>query len=236
MKSFALFHFNIMVFNKLASAIFNDIYGGLRGYASNLSMSLEQLEDDIIDERLQIIKEYYLKGLVPKRDLLLSINCIELDCKSLDRCSCGRTSDCDELVAHFELPQILGDFGAEAIDYIGSTDRQIPFIVYTSPQFWRYRKYRKRGKNKPFVYVDMTPNENNMYDCFVFNAPLLKQISVTAIFKDPRQLEHYGCCPINDIDNFTFINNEIKRRLTEKKIRYYRQLAPSPTINDQVPR
>ena len=42
-----------MVFNKLASAIFNDIYGGLRGYASNLSMSLEQLEDDIIDERLQ---------------------------------------------------------------------------------------------------------------------------------------------------------------------------------------
>ena len=82
----------------------------------------------------------------------------------------------------------------------------------------------------------MTPNENNMYDCFVFNAPLLKQISVTAIFKDPRQLEHYGCCPINDIDNFTFINNEIKRRLTEKKIRYYRQLAPIPTINDQVPR
>ena len=225
-----------MVFNKLASAIFNDIYGGLRGYASNLSMSLEQLEDDIIDERLQIIKEYYLKGLVPKRDLLLSINCIELDCKSLDRCYCGRTSDCDELVAHFELLQILGDFGAEAIDYIGSTDRQIPFIVYTSPQFWRSRKYRKRGKNKPFVYVDMTPNENNMYDCFVFNAPLLKQISVTAIFKDPRQLEHYGCCPINESENFTFINNEIKRRLTEKKIRYYRQLAPSPTINDQVPR
>ena len=73
-----------MVFNKLASAIFNDVYGGLRGYSSNLSMSLEQLEDDIIDERLQIIKEYYLKGLVPKRDLLLSINCIELDCKSLD--------------------------------------------------------------------------------------------------------------------------------------------------------
>ena len=41
---------------------------------------------------------------------------------------------------------------------------------------------------------------------------------------------------INDIDSFTFINNEIKRRLTEKKIRYYRQLTPSPTINDQVPR
>ena len=221
-----------MVFNKLASAIFNDIYGGLRGYASNLSMSLEQLEDDIIDERLQIIKEYYLKGLVPKRDLLLSINCIELDCKSLDRCSCGRTSDCDELVAHFELPQILGDFGTEAIDYIGSTDRQIPFIVYTSPQFWRYRKYRKRGKNKPFVYVDMTPNENNMYDCWVFNVPILKKVSVIGISKNLNQLDE--CCA--DPTNLSFLDAEVKKRVTELKIRYYRQLMSPVVPNTQQPR
>nr|DAT77839.1 MAG TPA: hypothetical protein [Caudoviricetes sp.] len=34
-------------------------------------------------------------------------------------------------------------------------------------------------------------------------------------------------------DNMTFINNEIKKRLTEKKIRYYRALAPATTPNDQ---
>lgn len=54
-------------YEKLASAIYNDIMSGLRGYSSNPSMSLEQLEDDIIDERLQIIKEYFIKGLVPKK-------------------------------------------------------------------------------------------------------------------------------------------------------------------------
>ena len=201
-----------------------------------MSMSLEQLEDDIIDERLQIIKEYTLKGLIPKRDLMLSINCIPVDCESLDRCRCKMADDCADLIAHFEIPQLLGDYGIEAIDYIGSTDRMIPFIIYTTPQAWRYHKYRKRALNRPYVFIDMTPNENNMYDCFLFNAPLLKQVSVVGIFKDPRQLSDYGCCSLEDMDNFTFINNEIKRRLTEKKIRFYRQLAPPPTINDQVPR
>ena len=38
-------------YEKLASAIYNDIMSGLRGYSSNPSMSLEKLEDDIIDEK-----------------------------------------------------------------------------------------------------------------------------------------------------------------------------------------
>jgi len=34
-------------------------------------------------------------------------------------------------------------------------------------------------------------------------------------------------------NNMSFIDNEIKRRLTEKKIRYYRQLATPLVPNDQ---
>ena len=87
-----------------------------------------------------------------------------------------------------------------------------PFIYYTNPIVMKYHKYRVRGKNKPYVWIDITPNENNMYDCFVFNAPLLKEVSVIAIFKDPRQLERYSCCSSETLedDNFNFINNEIK--------------------------
>lgn len=113
-----------------------------------------------------------------------------------------------------------------SIDYIGSSDRQNPFIYYTSSTAYRYHKYRKRGKNRPYVWIDTTPNESGMYDCFVFNAPLLGQVSITAIFKDLRQLERYACCVELRDDNMTFINNEIKKRLTEKKIRYYRALSP----------
>lgn len=218
---------------KLASAIRNDVVGGLRGYHTNLSMSLEQLMDEIVDERLQILKEYSLKGVLPVKDLYLSINCIPVDCKDLERCRCAGQDDCLTPTAHFEIPQIVNDYGSLSIDYIGSTDRQNPFIYYTSSTAYRYHKYRKRGKNRPYVWIDTTPNENGMYDCFVFNAPLLSQISITAIFKDLRQLERYACCVELRDDNMTFINNEIKKRLTEKKIRYYRALSPQNLPNDQ---
>ena len=219
---------------KLASAIRNDVVAGLRGYHTNLSMSTEQLCQDIVDERLQILKEYSLKGVLPLRDLYLSINCIQVDCKNIERCRCNTyDSYSEQPMAHFEIPQILNDYGNLSIDYIGSTDRRLPFVFYTSATAFRYHKYRKRGKNKPYVWIDTTPNENGMYDCFVFNAPLLDRVSVSAIFKDLRQLDKFECCADLQDDNMTFINNEIKKRLTEKKIRYYRQLAVPNLPNDQ---
>ena len=219
---------------KLASAIRNDVVSGLRGYHANMSMSMEQLCQDIVDERLQILKEYSLKGVLPLKDLYISINCIQVDCKNIERCRCNTYDDCsDQPVAHFEIPQIVNDYGNLSIDYIGSTDRQLPFIFYTSSTAFRYHKYRKRGKSKPYVWIDTTPNENGMYDCFVFNAPLLDRVSISAIFKDLRQLDQFACCAELQDDNMSFINNEIKKRLTEKKIRYYRQLTAPNLPNDQ---
>ena len=72
---------------KLASAIKNDVLGGLRGYHTNISLNIEQLCDEIINERLQVLKEYSLKGILPAKDLYMSINCIEVDCKDLERCN-----------------------------------------------------------------------------------------------------------------------------------------------------
>ena len=221
-----------MQLDKLASAIRNDILGGLRGYHSNLSMSLDQLKDDIIDERLQIIKEYSLKGIIPEKDLYLSINCIPVDCENIERCNC-KEIECGTPTAHFEIPQIVNDYGEQSIDYIGSVDRQNPFIYYTSSSAFKYHKYRKRGKNKPYVWIDTTPNKNGMLDCFVFNAPLLSQVSVSAIFKDIRQLDQYDCCTENQDDNMSFINNEIKKRLVYKKLMFYRQYSPANLPNDQ---
>lgn len=223
--------------NKLASAIYNDIVGGLRGYHSNFSMSLEQLEDDIIDMRLQILKEYSLKGILPAKDLYISINCIPIDCKDLERCRCNNIDKCFQTpTAHFEIPQIVNDYGILSIDYIGSADRQNPFIYYTSLSNYKNHKYRKRGKEKPYVWIDTTPNENGMYDCFVFNAPMLEKVSISAIFKDPRQLNDLpsSCNCIDNIDdNKSFINNEIKSRVTKQKIYYYRQLASPLKSNNQ---
>ena len=220
--------------NKLASAIYNDIIGGLAGITSTPNLSMQQLEDDIIDERLQIIKEYSLKNIIPKKDLIMSINCIDIDCLSLDKCPCGRDLSLPEL--HFEIPQLVNDLAEDSIYYIGSINKETVFKVYTNITAFRYHKYLRRGSEKPFVFIDTTPNENNKYDGWIFNAPLLKKLSVIAIFKDPRQLEEYECCAGDDLENYTFISTEIKKRLTEKKLRYYRQLAAQPTPNTQSPK
>lgn len=219
---------------KLASAIYNDIVSGLRGYTTTNTLSLEQLEDDIVDERLQIIKEYSMKGLIPKKDLLLAINCINVDCKNIENCPCASDGSGTPTL-HFEIPQLLTEFDG-GIEYIGAVDRGLPFIVYTNSNAIYYHKYRSRAKNRPYVYIETAPNKNNMYDCWVFNAPFLKQISVVGVFKDPRQLVAYGCCPMLDINNMTFIDAEIKKRVTEKKLRYYRQLAAPILPNTQEPR
>lgn len=229
---------------KLADAVYNDVVSGLRGYHTNPSMSIEQLEEECVQYRLAILKEYMMKGILPVHDLLSSLNCIPVDCDSLDKCSCNSQTCGSDPVAHFQIPQILFDFGLnKAIYYVGTTDKQLKFLVYTKPftQINSYQKYRKRGKNKPWVYIDITPNQEGLLDCYIFGAPLIKQVSVIAIFKDPRQLEDYQCnCQGESINgdtqmdnNFNFIDILVKERLTKQKLYYYRQVAAPLLSNDQ---
>jgi len=65
--------------------------------------------------------------------LLVSLNCIPVDCDTLDKCKC-RGSVCGEPTAHFQMPQVLFDYGlGNSIKYIGSSDKQHSFLVYTKP-------------------------------------------------------------------------------------------------------
>ena len=228
---------------RLADAILNDVVSGLRGYHQNLSLSIEQLEQEIVEMRLLIMKEYMMKGVLPVQDLLLSLNCVPVDCDKLSKCRCGG-GDCGKPIAHFQIPQVLFDFGTnKAIQYIGSIDKQNPFLVYTKPfnKINSYQKYGKRGKNKPWVYVDVTPNHDGLIDCYIFNAPLIKFVSVVAIFKDLRQLEEFQCnCEgetqdtITQMDNnLSFLDTLIKDRLTQQKLRYYRGYQAPLKPNDQ---
>ena len=219
-----------MYIEKLASQIINDILSGLRGYHNNISISREQVEDEIVAYRLSILKDYFLKGIYPIKDLLMAINCIEVDCDSLERCSC---TDNIKNVKHFQIPQIVTQYGKQAIQYLGSIDRRNKFRIVTSLTELQNIKYKRRQSNKPIVWIDTTPNDNGMLDCFLFNAPFVKQISIVAVFKDPRQLQQYNCCSELTDDNVSFIDQQIKDKLTKEKIYYYRQLKAPILPNNQ---
>ena len=226
-----------MYIEKLASAIRNDIVAGLKGYHQNLSLNMEQLEDEIVNCRLAILEQQFLNGRLPLKDLMIAINCVDVDCESLERCKCNAISE-GTITQHFQIPQVIYNFGKQAIDYIGSTDRRLKFQVITSLSELENKKYRRRGNNKPYVWIDFAPNSNGMLDCFLFNAPLLKQVSIVGLFKDPRQLKYYQCCGDNgDLtgpdDNMSYISELIKEKLTKDKLYYYRQVPPTPEPNNQ---
>lgn len=226
-----------MVFEKLASAIRNNVVSGLRGYHTAESFTLEQIEDDIVDVRLQLITQLAQQGVLPLKDLLLEINCIPVDCKNIEKCFTCKGELEGTPTMHFEIPQVYFGTAGNYISYIGSPDKQNPFLIYTSPKQIKMKNYRRRKvTSRPYVFVDTTPNENGFYDCWVYNAPLLKRVTIVALFKDPRQLCNYdNCNQINNDDNLNPLNNEIKKLLTEQYLRYYRQGAMPILQNDQTP-
>lgn len=222
-----------MELDKLTSAIYNDVVAGLSGINANPNISFEQLADEIIEQRETIIKEWYLKGILKPHDLMLEINCIEVDCTDPAKC-CTFPSGKSEM--HFEIPVLMNDLGSDAIEWIGTIDREERYDVYYTMDALKYRKYKKRGANKPYIYIDKTPNQNGMYDGWVFNAPFVKSLSIIAVFKDPRQLEEFDCCNTGEFLELGSVSNEIKKRLTEQKLRYYRGANAQVLPNTQTPR
>ena len=217
--------------NQIASAIINDLFSGNLVSLSNRAMiSQEQIEDECIEARCAIIKDWYLKNMLNLGDMMVAINCVEVDCKDQNKCSCMSSLANAKMAKHFEIPQLMPSLGVDALAFVGSTDRSHAFKVYYNLEAIKYQqhyqKYRKRPNNKPFVYIEKTPNENGMYDCWIFDAPFVQYIAVIGIFKDPRQLEKYNCCDDIDYLEMGAISNEIKNRILQKKIQLYRTSAP----------
>ena len=74
--------------------------------------------------RLLVIKEYMMQGILPVQDLLISINCIPVDCDDLAKCGCNADNCGQNPEAHFQIPQLLFDYGlGKSIYYLGSVDK-----------------------------------------------------------------------------------------------------------------
>ena len=223
-----------MTIEQIASAVINDVEAGIVGLHENITLSQEQIEDEVVAERERVILEWWKKNILQKGDLLTAINCVVVDCKDPAKC-CNNSAGYSE--KHFEIPQTIAGLGEDSIYWVGSADKKQSYSVYYSPVQAKYHKYKRRA-NKPYVYIERTPNENGMYDGWVFNLPYVKTISIIGIFRDPRQLERIGCdgnCD-NKGGDFGSITMEVKDRLTRSKLYFYRQALQSPHRNDQTAR
>lgn len=153
-----------MELEKLSSAILNDLWGGNVIPLNNRSLiSQEQIEDEIIEVRSSIIREWYFKNLLNKHDLMVAINCVPVDCKDQNKCNCLTIGNAKN-AKHFEIPILMDGIGDDALEFVGSTDRSISYNIYFNKESANYQQYKKRNAEKPYVYIERTPNENNKYD------------------------------------------------------------------------
>ena len=213
-----------MKIDEIASAVYNDLFGGSVIPPSNRSLiSLEQLEDEAVELRKSVVKEFYSRGLLSINDAAYSINCIEVDCKDTNRCPCKALPG--KLAQHFEIPKLMDGLGGDAILFIGSTDRSESYRVYSSLASSSYQRYKRRHSEAPYVYIDRTPNENGMWDGWLMNAPFAKYISITAIFADPRDLEGFNCCQSDEYLEMGALSHEIIRRMLVNKTQLYRTIS-----------
>ena len=63
------------------------------------------------------------------------------------------------------------------------------------------------------AFISLLESTNGMYDCYVFNAPLMKTITMVAMFKDLRQVEELGCCNEDLANQYSWIDEEIQKRI-----------------------
>lgn len=223
-----------MTIEAIASAVYNNTVTGLAGITSNPKISVEQLQDEVVAERNQIMREFLLKGILNLDELFLAINCIEVDCDYMSKCC---NLQVGEKALHFEIPPIIYINGIDTIRFVGSIDRHTRYNIYTD-ETYRFHKYRKNKPGSPYVYIDTAINSNGNMDGYIFNVPFVKYISVIALFLDPRKLLEWDCCSENPEAYLDcgILSDEIIKRMTEKYIRWYHSLAVPVTQNDQMPK
>lgn len=219
-----------MTINQAKSAVYNLVMDGLHGASINSSLQIEQIEDEYINERLKVIEEINMIGKLNVKDLLLPLRGLNATCSNIERVC---NIDSPNNIKKVEIPQIITSIGSKSINYFGSKDMTLNFRTYLDINDLISNKYKRSKNNNPYVWIDVTPNSNNLNDAFIFNAPYISSVTVICAPKDIRQVEFLGCCSNNEISNITAIDSEVIKRLAAKYIEAHRKLALANRPNDQ---
>lgn len=226
-----------MTLNEITSAIRNRVSDGLSGNISNQAYSIKQLEEEVDLERAAYIQTYSDSGRkMNAKYMYQSIDGMHVECHDLSQnAPCGFSSGSG--VPAVKIPPVASTFDDSAVEYFGLMNKQEDFIVYFDTDSISNHKYRHRTAKRPFIWIDTSPDKEGMMTAFLLNAgkySTLKYISIRAIFEHPSTIGNtdpsYGD---KEYPAPGHVQKHIIDTLTEKYVRYFRQMNIPPLPNTQ---
>ena len=225
-----------MTLNQITSAIRNRVADGLSGNISSQAFSILQLEDEVDLTRMSLLFDLSTQGIkLNKKFLYQTKDGLALECMDISQSGCGIAAG--EEVRGVKIPAIISTIGDDAVEYFGTMDKRNNFITYFDLDSANNHKRRILTKNKPFIWVDTEVDENGHMTAYLLNMNKydgLRYLSIRGIFSYPNTLKG----SIEDFEDREYpapghLQNKIIDTLTEKYVRYFRQLNIPPQPNTQ---
>jgi len=216
--------------NSIADIIINSVYSGGKGIA-NISLSKDQVKDEINLARNRFILQLHGQYQLDQEGLFQDITCLKAVKKDIRKvCPIDLKAEEEHKVLCVTIPKLLHIPRLNPIKYLGNSNRQVEWKYFWGNDFI-YRDTDKYAKNSPVAWV-------NGNDIWLFKPPqfIKKQITIQAIFENPRDLSAFNCCEASDNDPYPVpptIVDMITGKLINDYLRYYRLQNPQPNTGNE---
>ena len=222
----------------MTSTIRSRVADALSGKVANQAFSVMQIEEELDLVRADFVHKYAGTEKLDVSFLYQTIDSVPIVCTDMSQ-NCAL--EIGEGVPSIKVPSLMPITKKDSIEYIGLVNKQNDFLVYYDTDEVSNHKYRLKTKHMPYVWVDNTLASGEHITIYFFNLGKyneLKYVSIRAAFEHPTRV--YGFNP-NTLDTEYpapgHMQNAIIDNLTEKYIRYYRQMnvpGMNNTQNDPI--
>ena len=226
-----------MTHNEIASTIRNRVSDGLSGSIANQAYSIEQLLEEIDLQRADFAHKYGNQGIkLDPKHLVQKIDILKIVERNLSD-DCAIQEPCGN-VPSIKIPRLMSLVNErDIVQYLGLVNMQEDFSVYFHPDDIQNHRVRIRTRQKPFAWVDLAHDANDKQTIWLFNMgphDPLKFMKIRAVFESPTRVNVDNP---NNLDNEypapAHMQNAIIDALTEKYVRYFRQMNIPSLPNTQ---
>ncbi len=205
-----------MTLFEIASAVDSAVTQNIGNSSSRVPMNL--IEDEIANQRNQIIGDLARKGALTLDGLYQIVPCIDM----------ATTDGC--CLSVLSLPKLMYDFNIKPVNYIGGTCFTKPFKVLMLND----GVYNEFSPSARMNAVEIRAD----YKLKLHNTKLNK-LAGRFILDNPKDIAQYDCCLFNEDTPYPVpgsIRDAIISRLTDKYVKYFYRYNKLPnTQEDNLP-